>query len=129
MQRAPTVTGAPALAAESVAQTVYPRLDRTTFSQFIRPLKLDEEQRMIAEMLFSDYSSSVGELMARTGQRADEAGQRRVDEALSGRRRISPEELRDNLSLIDDASMCLLPITNGKASHNSLRSLFSRVVP
>ena len=43
--------------------------------------------------------------------------------------RVSPDELRDNLSLLDEASLCLLPLTNGQATHKSLRNLFSRVVP
>ncbi|MGH0036523.1 MAG: DUF4388 domain-containing protein [Myxococcota bacterium] len=43
--------------------------------------------------------------------------------------RISPDELRENLSLIDEASLFLLPIESGREPASLLRSLFARVVP
>lgn len=43
--------------------------------------------------------------------------------------RLSPDELRDNLSLIDDASLFLLPIEPDKDPSSLLRSLFARIVP
>lgn len=43
--------------------------------------------------------------------------------------RLSPDELRDNLSLIDEASLFLLPIEEGKDPSSLLRSLFARIVP
>jgi CheY-like chemotaxis protein len=43
--------------------------------------------------------------------------------------RISPDELRENLSLIDEASLFLLPIESAKEPAALLRSLFARVVP
>jgi hypothetical protein len=43
--------------------------------------------------------------------------------------RISPEELKRNLSLIDEASLFLLPLDSGKAPSALLRSLLFRVVP
>ena len=43
--------------------------------------------------------------------------------------RISPDELRENLSLIDEASLFLLPIESGKEPASLLRGLFSRIVP
>ncbi len=43
--------------------------------------------------------------------------------------RISPEELKRNLSLIDEASLFLLPLDSAKAPSALLRSLFFRVVP
>ena len=43
--------------------------------------------------------------------------------------RISPDELKDNLSLIDEASLFLLPIESEKAPAGLLRSLFTRVMP
>jgi hypothetical protein len=43
--------------------------------------------------------------------------------------RLSPDELRDNLSLIDDASLFLLPLEPGKDPSSLLRSLFARIVP
>lgn len=43
--------------------------------------------------------------------------------------RLSPDELRDNLSLIDDASLFLLPMEPDKDPGSLLRSLFARIVP
>jgi CheY-like chemotaxis protein len=43
--------------------------------------------------------------------------------------RFSPDELRDNLSLIDEASLFLLPIEEDKDPGSLLRSLFGRIVP
>ncbi len=43
--------------------------------------------------------------------------------------RLSPDDLRDNLSLIDDASLFLLPIEVEKDPSSVLRSLFARIVP
>jgi CheY-like chemotaxis protein len=48
---------------------------------------------------------------------------------LSEGERIAPEELRDNLSLIDQASLFLLPSDGNKDSASLLRSLFARIVP
>ena len=43
--------------------------------------------------------------------------------------RLSPDELRANLSLIDEASLFLLPIEEGKDPGSLLRILFARIVP
>lgn len=43
--------------------------------------------------------------------------------------RLSPDELRENLSLIDEASLFLLPIESGKDPSQVVRSLFARIVP
>ncbi|MBW2274936.1 MAG: DUF4388 domain-containing protein [Deltaproteobacteria bacterium] len=43
--------------------------------------------------------------------------------------RVAPDELRENLSLIDEASLFLLPLESGKEPAALLRSLFARVVP
>jgi DNA-binding response OmpR family regulator len=43
--------------------------------------------------------------------------------------RLSPDELRDNLSLIDEASLFLLPMEPDKDPSSLLRSLFARIVP
>jgi len=43
--------------------------------------------------------------------------------------RLSPDDLRDNLALIDEASLFLLPIDEDKDPSSLLRSLFARIVP
>jgi hypothetical protein len=80
-------------------------------------------------------------LDARVGVSA--AGLAPISEALSRRQgartfhvvllsegdRLSPDELRENLSLIDDASLFLLPLEAEKDPSSVLRSLFARIVP
>ena len=48
---------------------------------------------------------------------------------LSDGERLSPDDLRENLSLIDEASLFLLPIDADKDPSSLLRSLFARIVP
>lgn len=49
---------------------------------------------------------------------------------LLGRKdRVSPDVLRENLSLIDESSLFLMPIESEKDPVSLLRSLFARVVP
>ena len=48
---------------------------------------------------------------------------------LSDGERVSPEALRANLSLLDSASLFLLPIDSQKEPGSLLRSLFARIVP
>ena len=48
---------------------------------------------------------------------------------LSGGERLSPDEIRDNLTLLDDASLFLLPFEPDKDPSSLLRSLFARIVP
>lgn len=48
---------------------------------------------------------------------------------LSDGERLSPDDLRQNLSLIDEASLFLLPIDEDKDPSSLLRSLFARIVP
>lgn len=43
--------------------------------------------------------------------------------------RVPPEELRENLSLLDSASLFLLPLDPSKDPSSLLRSLFARIVP
>ena len=43
--------------------------------------------------------------------------------------RIAPDELRENLSLLDEASLFLLPIESSKSPSALVRSLFARVMP
>lgn len=48
---------------------------------------------------------------------------------LDAGQRLSPDALRENLSLIDEASLFLLPIEPDKDPGSLLRSLFARIVP
>ncbi|MEZ4330473.1 MAG: DUF4388 domain-containing protein [Myxococcota bacterium] len=48
---------------------------------------------------------------------------------LDARDRISPDELRQNLALLESASLFLLPLDPAKDPGSLLRSLFARIVP
>jgi hypothetical protein len=48
---------------------------------------------------------------------------------LGRKERIAPDELRENLELIDESSLFLIPLESGKEPTSLLRSLFARVVP
>ena len=43
--------------------------------------------------------------------------------------RIAPDELRENLALIDEASLFLLPLEGRREPLALLRTLFTRVLP
>ena len=43
--------------------------------------------------------------------------------------RISADDLRDNLALIDEASLFLLPMESNRPPVSVLRGLFARIVP
>ncbi len=48
---------------------------------------------------------------------------------LARKERVCPEELRENLDLLDDASLFLIPLESDKEPSALLRSLVARVVP
>jgi len=48
---------------------------------------------------------------------------------LSEAERLSPDELRENLDLLDEASLFLLPIDSSKDPGSLIHSLFARIVP
>ncbi|MHC4989351.1 MAG: hypothetical protein ACYTGC_00080 [Planctomycetota bacterium] len=79
---------------DSALQYIWPRLDRETFARYCAELGLEQQQPLIAELAFADYSSALRELVEETDDDADRAGRREVAEALAGRRRLPPDELR-----------------------------------
>ena len=78
-----------------------------------------------------------------SGLGASATGLSAISEALVGRpgartfhvvmlgeaERLSPQDLRENLSLLDEASLFLLPTASSKDPGTLLRSLFARIVP
>jgi hypothetical protein len=72
-------------------------------------------------------ASELAQVAAALGRKA---GARTFHVVLMGEgERVSPEELRQNLALLDDASLFLLPIDPQKEPTSLLRSLFARIVP
>jgi hypothetical protein len=88
-----TLAGAPAAGSEGVG-SIEPRIARRTFDRFLERVRADDDQRVVAEMLYSDYTMSLEDLAAEVDERVEKAGRERVADALAGRIFLDPEELR-----------------------------------
>ena len=81
-------------------------------------------------LLEPGVSESASQLAAVTETLVRRPGARTFHVVMLGEgERLSPEELRDNLSLIDEASLFLLPMASQKDPGSLLRTLFARIVP
>lgn len=85
---------ASAASADPMLESVEPRLTRADYTGFVDRLQLDRLYRQIIDVVYQGYADDLDALAARLGARADELGRREVEEALAGRRRIDPDELR-----------------------------------
>ena len=86
---------APAPGAETaLAETIEPRVDRRPFTELLERTGTDEDERVVAEMLYGDYLLDLQDLSARARSRIASAGRGRVEDALAGRIFLKPEELR-----------------------------------
>ena len=86
---------ASAMAGDTITpEDIYPRIDRQSFHQFISAAEPDRDTRMIADMVYTDYLSSLEALADRTDAAAVEAGRDRLNDALSGVVILDPAELR-----------------------------------
>ena len=83
-----------AASVDDALSVVQPRADRTDFEILLEGTDLDRDTRAITEMLFRTYVTDLTSLGEQIAARADSAGRREVEEALAGRRRIDPAELR-----------------------------------
>ena len=43
--------------------------------------------------------------------------------------RLSPEDLRENLALVDEGSLFLIPLENAEKAGVLLREMFGRILP
>ncbi len=80
--------------ADSAIDIIEPHLPRAQFARLMQRLGIDDDQELIAEMLYSDYAAALVELAERIDQRADDAGRQRVEDALSGKIFVEAGELR-----------------------------------
>lgn len=81
-------------------------------------------------LLDARVTASTADLAPMTSSLSRRAGARTFHVVmLAPGERLSPDELRDNLSLIEEASLFLLPLEPGKDPSSLLRSLFARIVP
>lgn len=83
-----------ALGQESAKDYIEPRVSRPQFLLLYRQLGLDSNQRSIAELMYSDYSGALDDLMKQMDAQAEQAGARTVQDAMLGKVRLSAEELR-----------------------------------
>jgi hypothetical protein len=81
-------------AQETAAEAIEPRIDRMQFAEFCAQLSLTRDQRNITELAFSDYSQLLTDLARDLDQKAIAAGRSTVQDALRGKARIAPDELK-----------------------------------
>ncbi len=71
-----------------------PLVNHQQFALLVHDLELSREQRMIVELVFTDYRDSIDALAEQADRAADEVGRRRVLDAMSGRIILDTSELR-----------------------------------
>jgi hypothetical protein len=80
--------------ADNARDYVEPRLTRQHFTNFTRQLELASDQRSFAELMFSDYTAALDDLTGDLEEKAAAAGLKPVQDALAGRARMAPDDLR-----------------------------------
>lgn len=85
---------APAMAQEAADDYLEPRVTRTQFAALCGPLQLGREQRNITELAFSDYTTELADLAQQLNAKANEAGRQTANDALAGKARVAPDELK-----------------------------------
>ena len=85
---------ATAAAQESADDYIEPRITRPQFAAFIGQLNLGSEQRNIAQLAFTDYTDALTALTRSLDQQAVAAGRQSVNDALAGKARVSPDDLK-----------------------------------
>lgn len=79
---------------KSAMEFFEPVVTHRQFTDLVRQLQLDHQQRMIVELLFSDYTDAIDALARQADREADAVGRQTILEAYSGRRLVDPTELR-----------------------------------
>lgn len=82
-----------AMADTSAADFIEPVMTHRQYTIISQRLALPYEQRVIAELLFADYTDTIKHIVQQADARADAAGRQRVIDAFSGRIVIDPAEL------------------------------------
>ncbi len=81
-------------------------------------------------LLDAGLGESASRLSAITDTLLSRPGARTIHVVMLGEgERLSPQDLRENLCLIDEANLFLLPTAGSKDPLSLLRSLFARIVP
>ncbi|MHC4948757.1 MAG: hypothetical protein ACYTG1_10920 [Planctomycetota bacterium] len=79
---------------ESAIDYARPVVERDAWQGFCARLGLEREQQIIADVLFSDYATSLQEIAAEADARAEAAGRSRLRDAVTGRIHLQPDEFR-----------------------------------
>lgn len=89
------VAGGAYAAAEYGVENLEPRVNREPFAALLDGLEIDDDGRMIADLLFSDYVSGLEAIAARIDEAQRAAGRDQLEQALSGRMVLTRDELRE----------------------------------
>ncbi len=82
------------MAQEAAKDFIEPRVSRPQYLLMYRQLGLDSGQRSIAELMFSDYTTTLDDLARRLDEQAVAAGSKTVHDAMMGKSRLAADELR-----------------------------------
>jgi hypothetical protein len=88
------MSGTLAAAQETASDYLEPKLDRAQYDWLCKQLNLGRDQRSIVELLYADYASALGHAASDADAAAEKAGRKAVNDAVSGRARITPDELQ-----------------------------------
>jgi len=78
----------------SALEVIEPRVTRAQYERFVERLGLGDDQRLVAQLIYSDYATALHDLAARLGEETQAAGRQRVEDALAGKIIVEPGELR-----------------------------------
>lgn len=116
-----------AAAQQSARDYFEPLVSHRHFETLVRDLDLGRDQRLIVELVFTDYIDSIERLANEADAAADEAGRRTVEDALSGGAIIDPTELRRLRIAVLDVYEAYLPAVDEEYEKltSGLRSVLS----
>lgn len=88
------LTAAVAVAQDTTADYIDPRVDHRQFTALCQQLGLESTQRPLVELVFTDYNTALTDLTRKLDDQALKAGRKTVQDALAGKARIAPEDLK-----------------------------------
>ncbi len=81
-------------AGETARDYVQPYVTRVQYQELLESIDLDRDQQFIATAIYSDYANMIDDAVDAANQLAVDAGRDTVDAVLSGRVRMTADELR-----------------------------------